>query len=74
MSVEITVPDEHLGEIIGGVNSRRGQVDNIEDREQVKVVTASVPLRQMFGYSTELRSITQGRGVYSMRMSHYGRA
>jgi elongation factor G len=74
MTVEITVPEEHLGEIIGGVNSRRGQVDNIEDRDQVKVVTASVPLRQMFGYSTELRSITQGRGVHSMRMSHYGRA
>ncbi|MEC8022529.1 MAG: elongation factor G [Myxococcota bacterium] len=74
MQVEITVPDEHLGEIIGGINSRRGQVENIEDREQVKVVTAGVPLRQMFGYSTELRSITQGRGVYSMRMSHYGRS
>jgi len=73
MEVEITVPDEHVGEIIGGVNSRRGRIEDIADRQGVKVIAAMVPLQQMFGYSTELRSLTQGRGVYSMRFSHYDR-
>ncbi|MFT7621051.1 MAG: elongation factor G [Myxococcota bacterium] len=74
MSVEITVPDENVGDVIGGVNTRRGRVDNIEDRGKTKVVTASVPLQRMFGYSTEIRNLTQGRGVYDMRFSHYDRA
>ena len=71
MATEITVPDEHVGEIIGGINSRRGRIEDIEDRGEVKVVNAMVPLQQMFGYATELRSLTQGRGVYAMRFSHY---
>jgi elongation factor G len=73
MAAEITVPDEHVGEIIGGVNSRRGRIEEIEDRGEVKVVSAMVPLQRMFGYATELRSLTQGRGVYAMRFSHYDR-
>ena len=74
MRAEITVPDESLGQVIGGVDARRGRVENITDRGEVKVVEATVPLQRMFGYTTELRSISQGRGVYVMRFSHYDRA
>ncbi len=74
MHAEITVPDEALGEVISGVNSRRGRVEDIIDRGVTKVVEAMVPLQRMFGYTTELRSVSQGRGVYVMRFSHYDRA
>ncbi len=71
MTVEITVPDENVGEIIGGVNARGGRVEDIDDRGTRKTVEALVPLRSMFGYATELRSLTQGRGVYSMQFHAY---
>jgi elongation factor G len=73
MSVEVTVPDDHVGEVIGGINARRGRVENILDRGDRKVVSAIVPLEKMFGYSTELRSISQGRGVFSMQFHAYDR-
>ena len=73
MKVEITVPDDHVGEVIGGINARRGRVDDIEDRGDRKVVSAVVPLQKMFGYSTELRSLSQGRGVYSMQFHAFDR-
>ncbi len=74
MAVEVTVPEEAVGDIIAGVNTRRGRVEDIADKSGTKVVTALVPLQRMFGYSTELRNLTQGRGVYDMRFSHYDRA
>ena len=71
MAVEITCPDEYLGDVLGTVNSRRGAVKNLEDRKGVKVVDADVPLSEMFGYATTLRSATQGRGNYTMQLSCY---
>ncbi len=71
MKVEIEVPEEYMGDVIGDVNRRRGQVNSMEDANGVKKVTAFVPLAEMFGYSTDLRSMTQGRGTYSMVFDHY---
>ena len=72
MAAEVVVPDEFMGEVIGSLNARRGKIDGISDRGALKVVRGTVSLRQMFGYSTELRSVTQGRGSFSMQFSHYG--
>lgn len=69
--VEITVPEEYMGDVIGDINSRRGRIEAMLDRAGAKVVTAFVPLSEMFGYATTLRSKTQGRGVYSMEFDHY---
>lgn len=69
--VEITVPEEYMGDVIGDINSRRGRIEAMLDRSGAKVVTAFVPLSEMFGYATTLRSKTQGRGVYSMEFDHY---
>lgn len=71
MEVEIVVPEDHVGDVIGDVNSRRGEVKKMEPRRRVSAVTADVPLAQMFGYSTALRSATQGRGTYSMQFARY---
>jgi elongation factor G len=71
MKVEIEVPEEYMGDVIGDVNRRRGQVNSMEDIHGIKKVTAFVPLSEMFGYSTDLRSMTQGRGTYSMVFDHY---
>jgi elongation factor G len=71
MNVEVTVPEEHVGDVIGGLNTRRGRVEDISDRGDRKVVTALVPLQRMFGYATELRSVTQGRGLYTMLFASY---
>ena len=71
MKVEITVPEEYMGDIMGDVNSRRGRVDGMESRAGAQVIRSFVPLSEMFGYATSLRSKTQGRGVYSMEFSHY---
>ena len=65
------VPDEYLGSVMGGFNSRRGQIQSMESSNGVQEVTAMVPLSEMFGYATDLRSMTQGRGVYSMEPSHF---
>jgi elongation factor G len=71
MSVEITVPEEFLGGIIQDINSRRGDINGIFDRKDAKVLDAVVPLSEMFGYATQLRNMTQGRGIYTMEFSHY---
>jgi elongation factor G len=71
MSVEILVPDEFLGEVLGDINMRKGKVENITARKAIQVITAIVPLSRMFGYSTALRSSTQGRATFTMRFSHY---
>lgn len=61
-----------MGEVIGDLNRRRGQINAMDDRAGLKVVNAFVPLAEMFGYSTDLRSSTQGRGTYVMEFDHYG--
>ncbi len=71
MSVEVTTPEEYMGDVIGDLNSRRGQVQGMEPRANAQVVKALVPLSEMFGYATDLRSKTQGRATYSMQFSHY---
>jgi elongation factor G len=71
MKVSVTMPDEYLGNVIGDLNSRRGQIDKMEARNGVQQVDCFVPLAEMFGYATSLRSLTQGRGNYSMEPSHY---
>ena len=71
MSVEITVPEEYMGDVMGDVNSRRGRIEGMEPRSGVQVIRAKIPLSEMFGYATDLRSRTQGRGTYSMEFSHY---
>ncbi|MFM2105122.1 MAG: translation elongation factor g [Chloroflexota bacterium] len=71
MRVEVTMPEQFMGDVIGDLNSRRGQVEGMESRGSTQVVNANVPLAQMFGYATDLRSMTQGRASYSMELSHY---
>ncbi|HEY3060021.1 MAG TPA: elongation factor G [Chloroflexota bacterium] len=71
MEVEVTTADDFLGDVMGDLNSRRGQVEGMEPRGNAQVVRAKVPLAEMFGYATELRSMTQGRATYSMQFSHY---
>ncbi len=71
MKVEVVVPEEYMGEVIGDLNSRRGRIQGIDERKSAKVITALVPLAEMFGYATTLRSLTQGRGTYTMQFSHY---
>ncbi|OKL35929.1 elongation factor G [Domibacillus mangrovi] len=71
MKVEVVIPDEYLGDIMGDVTSRRGRVEGMEARGNAQVVKAFVPLAEMFGYATSLRSNTQGRGNYSMQFDHY---
>ncbi|OQX59860.1 MAG: elongation factor G [Helicobacteraceae bacterium 4484_230] len=71
MKVEVEVPEEFMGDVIGDLNRRRGQVNNMGDRSGNKIVDAFVPLAEMFGYSTDLRSATQGRATYSMEFDHY---
>ena len=71
VKVEVTVPEEYMGDVIGDLNSRRGRIDGMEPRNGVQVINAFVPLSEMFGYSTDLRSKTQGRGNYSMEVSFY---
>ena len=71
MKVEVEVPEDYMGDVIGDLNRRRGQVNNMGDRAGNKIVDAYVPLSEMFGYSTDLRSATQGRATYSMEFHHY---
>ncbi|MGE5753509.1 MAG: elongation factor G, partial [Deltaproteobacteria bacterium] len=74
MEVEIHVPDEFLGGVIGDINARRGRVTLVDRRQEASLLTAQVPLKEMFGYVTALRSLSQGRGTYRMKFSHYDRA
>ena len=71
MKVEVTIPEEYMGDVIGDLNSRRGRIEGMEARSGAQVITAYVPLSEMFGYATDLRSKTQGRGNYSMEVDHY---
>ncbi|MDP2342599.1 MAG: elongation factor G [Deltaproteobacteria bacterium] len=71
MKVEVVTPEDWMGDVIGDLNSRRGQVQGMEDRAGMKVITANVPLAEMFGYANAIRSRTQGRASYTMEFSHY---
>ena len=71
MKVEVTVPEEYMGDVIGNLNSKRGRIEKMEDRLGAKIIDAFVPLAEMFGYTTQLRSMTQGRGSNSMEFDHY---
>lgn len=72
MSLEVVAPDEYLGDIVGGINARRGKIEEMEMRKGSRVLKALVPLEEMFGYATILRTLTQGRGVFSMEFFRYG--
>jgi elongation factor G len=71
MKVEVTTPEDFMGDVIGNLNAKRGQIDGLDERGTSRVIRAHVPLAEMFGYATELRSMTQGRAAYSMEFSHY---
>jgi elongation factor G len=71
MKVEVTMPEEYMGDVIGDINSRRGRIEGMDDLGGGKIVRGFVPLAEMFGYSTDLRSKTQGRGNYSMFFEKY---
>ena len=73
MKVEITTPDEYLGDVVGDVNSRRGKIESMDQRKNLQIITANVPLSRMFGYATSLRSLTQGRAVFHMEFSKFMR-
>ena len=71
MKVEITVPEDYMGDVIGDLNSRRGKMEGMEAFQGSQIIRGFIPLSEMFGYATTLRSKTQGRGTYSMEPSHY---
>ena len=71
MKVEVVTPEDYMGDVMGDLNRRRGIVAGMDDSAAGKVIRASVPLAEMFGYATALRSVTQGRAIYSMQFSHY---
>jgi elongation factor G len=71
MKVEVVTPEDFMGDVIGDLNSRRGQVQNMDMRGNARVVTAMVPLANMFGYVNNLRGMSQGRAAYSMQFDHY---
>ncbi|MBI3420463.1 MAG: elongation factor G, partial [Candidatus Sungbacteria bacterium] len=71
MKVEAITAEEYMGDVMGDLNSRRGQISGMTDRGNAKVIAALVPLSEMFGYATTLRSMTQGRASYSMEFDHY---
>jgi elongation factor G len=71
MKVEAVIPDQYMGDVVGDLNSKRAQIQEMSDRGTMKVVSAKVPLANMFGYATQLRSITQGRGSYTMEFAEY---
>ena len=71
MKVEVSTPEEYMGDVIGDINSRRGRIEGMDDIGGGKMVRGYVPLAEMFGYATDLRSKTQGRGNYSMFFDHY---
>jgi elongation factor G len=71
MKVEVTVPDDYLGDVMGDINSRRGKLEGMDLVHGNQVIRCHIPLSQMFGYATDLRSKSQGRGNYAMEFSHY---
>ena len=74
MDVEVVTPADYMGDIIGDLSARRGKVGGMTERAGARVIGASVPLGEMFGYSTTLRSLTQGRATYTMEFKHYAEA
>ena len=71
MDVEVTTPEDYMGDVIGDLNSRRGKVEGMNQRGNSQVINAQVPMSEMFGYATDLRSKTQGRATYSMQFNSY---
>jgi elongation factor G len=71
MEVEVVTPEDYMGDVIGDLNRRRGRIISMEPRAGFQVVTVHVPLSEMFGYATDLRSATQGRATYTMQFDHY---
>lgn len=71
MFLEVIVPEEYMGDVIGDINSRRGKINDMKPRGSAQVITSKVPLSEMFGYATDLRSKTQGRGIFTLQFSHY---
>jgi elongation factor G len=71
MKVDVVTPEDYMGDVMGDLNSRRGRIEGMEAKNGLQVITASVPLAEMFGYATVLRSRTQGRGTFSMQISHF---
>ena len=71
MKVEVVTPEEYMGDVIGDLNSRRGQVTGMDQRANARVIMAKVPLANMFGYVNTLRSMSQGRGQFTMQFDHY---
>ena len=71
MGVEVVTPEEYMGDVIGDLNSRRGKIEGMQPRKEAQVIKAKVPLSDMFGYATQLRSMSQGRAIYTMQFSHY---
>jgi elongation factor G len=74
MQVEVETPEEYMGDVMGAISSKRGKIQGMEVRSSNQVITAEVPLGEMFGYATELRSMTKGRASYSMEFKHYSEA
>jgi len=74
MEVEVTIPEEFVGQVINDMNTRRGRIERITKKPRIQMIDASVPLSKMFGYSTDLRSLTEGRGIYSMRFARFSTA
>jgi elongation factor G len=74
MKVEVVTPEENMGDVMGDLNRRRGQVQGMDDSPSGKIIRAEVPLAEMFGYATDLRSATQGRATYSMEFAKYAEA
>jgi elongation factor G len=72
MRVEVVVPEAYMGDVLGDITSRRGRIEGIETRANTRIISALIPLAEMFGYATDLRSKTQGRATYTMQFSHYG--
>jgi len=71
MKIEVTIPEKFLGDVIGDLNAKRGRVEKMSERAMMKVIDGRVPLAEMFGYATNLRSMTEGRGTFNMEFSHY---
>jgi elongation factor G len=71
MAVEVVTPEEYMGDVIGNINSRRGQIEGMEPRGNAQVIRARVPLAEMFGYATDVRTMSQGRATYTMQFLHY---
>ena len=71
MAIEVVVPDDYLGDVMGNLNARRGHIEGTEIRSGAQVIRVATPLSEMFGYATDIRSRTQGRGTFTMQFSHY---